>query len=271
MYIIENSSVEDIDFNLSNYINTYLEYGLLAFPSLNIDEINQLKIMKCFGDVLSWKHFSSVDIEDHSVSFNKIEKQFESDQVFIRWHLEHIERYNPQVCASWKMNTFTCDPLAGSTGFIDARIIYQRLPNEWKIFLDNVFVIDPENKDFERKCVQKHRNDKRNILKLSPYLYENIIVKVGDNKPSTSEFNLFREINEWFSYQVLCVEKDKIWWNWNKGDLLLVDLSTMIHSVKGGFLPGERIFSRYWGYEKEEDFIMYTDIKFNERFGLKNA
>lgn len=271
MYILKNSSLEDIDINIINYTNIYLKYGLLAFANLNIDEINQLKLMKSFGKRLGWEYFSSVDLEDHSVSFAKAKKQVKSDELFILWHLEHIERPNPQVCATWKMNNFNCDKDAGSTGFIDARILYERLPDEWKLFLDNVFVIDPENQNYQRKCVQKHKHNKKNVLKLSPYSHENIIVRVGNNQPSISDFDLFKEINEWFSYQVLQVEEDKIWWNWTEGDLLLVDLSTMIHCVKGGFLLGERIFSRYWGYEKEEDFEMYTDIKFNERFHLKNG
>ena len=151
MYIIKNSSVEDININLSNCTNKFLEYGLLAFQNINIDDIDQLKLMKSFSEVLNWNYFSPIDTEDHSVSFNLRKKQIGSEDIFILWHLEHIERPNPQVCASWKMNKLTCNPSAGSTGFIDARILYERLPNEWKLFLDNVFVVDPENKNFERK------------------------------------------------------------------------------------------------------------------------
>lgn len=271
MYIIKNSSLEDINANLPSYTNAYLEYGLLAFDKIKISQMEQLDVMKSFSKTLDWQWFSTVDTEDHSVSFDLYGDNVTSKDVFIPWHLEHVERPNPQVCATWNMNKITCDNFSGSTGFVDARILYERLPSEWKLFLDNVFVINPESKSLERRCVQRHKNNNKNILKLSPYAHKNAIVRVKDSQPSLSDLNLFREINEWFSYQVLCVEKDKIWWNWSEGDLLLVDLSSMIHCVKGGFFPGERIFSRYWGYEKKEDFMMYSNMKFNERHGLKNG
>ena len=41
----------------------------------------------------------------------------------------------------------------------------------------------------------------------------------------------------------------QLWWEWGKGDLLIVDLFCIYHAVKGGFALGERIIDRVYEYE----------------------
>jgi alpha-ketoglutarate-dependent taurine dioxygenase len=49
----------------------------------------------------------------------------------------------------------------------------------------------------------------------------------------------------------------QLWWEWGKGDLVIVDLFCMYHAVKGGFLLGERILDRIYEYEYQSRFLQY--------------
>jgi alpha-ketoglutarate-dependent taurine dioxygenase len=265
MYKVKNCSYEKIINNIESYIEIFLESGLIIFPELKITEIQQKNIMDIFGRKINWGYIDKVDTEDHLVTFKLRNKQISSNDIFVKWHLEHIERPNPQVGASWNMITFSCQEDSGSTGFIDSCKIYNMLPNEWKSFMDNAFVISCFEGAEERKCVIPHRNTGLNILRLSLLEDDEVLTKVYGKKASKKDNDLFKEVKKWFINQVKNKDDYKIWWKWKEGDLILVDLSRMIHSVKGGFSVGERIFTRYWAYEKKEDYDMYAHPEYNER------
>ena len=138
--IIKNSSLKDIKSNIDNYINLFLENGLLIFPKINLNEQDQDQIMQLFGQRLNWGYITQSQSEDHLVTFNRYTKNVSSNEIFIEWHLEHVERAKPQVATSWRMTKFICPHKSGSTGFIDACTVYSNLKDEWKFFLDNCFL-----------------------------------------------------------------------------------------------------------------------------------
>ena len=88
-----------------------------------------------------------------------------------------------------------------------------------------------------------------------PYspIYEDFLYSVNKEHPSKKDIKLFNEIVAWYKEQVEDNVNIQNWWEWSNGDLLIVDLSYMIHAVKGGFTPGQRIFSRYWIFVNETD------------------
>ena len=267
--IIKNCSLKDIKFNIDNYINLFLENGLLIFPKINLNDEEHYETMKLFGHYLNWGYISSPHPEDHSVTFEMIKQKVDpgyaevtkknGHDLFIDWHLEHVERARPQVAASWRMDKFTCSDQFGATGFIDASALYYRMNDEWKTFLDNSFVKNTFRLNIERPCVIPHLNSGKKILRLHPYDNGEILCRVGLNEPSDSDMRLYEEITKWIFNEIVEKEQDAFWWNWSEGDLILIDLSTTIHSVTGGFLPEERSFSRHWAYRLEEDFDLYKN------------
>jgi alpha-ketoglutarate-dependent taurine dioxygenase len=265
MYKVENCSYEKIISNIQSYIEIFLENGLIIFPELKITEIEQKNIMDIFGKRVNWGFIDKVDTEDHLVTFNLNNKIKNLNEIFINWHLEHVERPNPQVGASWNMVTFSCQEGAGSTGFIDSCKIYNILPKKWKLFMDTAFVISSFKGAKERKCVALHRNTGVEVLRLSLLDNDEVLTRVYGKKASKKDNDIFKEIKKWFIHQVENKDDYKIWWNWKEGDLIIVDLSRMIHSVKGGFSVGERIFTRYWAYEKKEDHDIYAYPEYNKR------
>jgi|688.fasta_scaffold02418_15 alpha-ketoglutarate-dependent taurine dioxygenase len=267
--IIKNSSLKDIEFNIDKYIKLFLENGLLIFPKVNLNDEEHYQLMQLFGHELNWGYIAQSFPEDHSVTFEMIKQEVDPGYVevinesghdlFINWHLEHVERVRPQVAASWRMDKFTCSNEFGATGFIDASALYDRLKDEWKQFLNNSFVKNPSGLNIERPCVISHLNSGKKILRLHPYSNGEILCRVGLNEPSDSDMRLYQEITEWVFNQIVEKEQDAFWWNWSEGDLLLIDLSTTIHAVTGGFLPEERSFTRHWAYHLKEDYDLYNN------------
>lgn len=262
--VIKNSSLNDIKFNLDNYINLFLETGLLIFPKINLNKDEQSSIMQMFGQKLNWGHITESHPEDHLFTFQMIKEKNFTDDLFIDWHLEHVERVKPQIAASWKMDKFTCSNESGKTGFINASDLYDRLNDEWKNFLNNCYIKNTSHLNIERPCIISHLNTGRKILRMHPYNNDEIPCRVGSNEATTADIKLYKQITEWVFDQVVKKEEGSFWWKWNEGDLILIDLSNTIHAVTGGFLPGERSFSRQWAYSAKEDFDMYAKPMFSE-------
>lgn len=263
--IVKNSSLKNIESNIDDYIKLFLENGLLIFPKINLNDTEQSDFMSLFGQNLNWGYIDQPYPEDHLVTFEMIKDQESSiDDLFIHWHLEHVERARPQVAASWRMDKFTCSNEFGATGFIDSSALYYRLNDEWKTFLDNCFVKDVDSLNIERPCVISHFNNHKKILRIHPYHNGEVLCRVDLSQPSSLDIKLYKEITEWIFVEIVEKQQDAFWWNWSEGDLILIDLSRIVHAVKGGFLPGERSFTRHWAYRDKIDYDLYTKPIFSK-------
>jgi len=263
--VIINSSLKNIESNVDDYIKLFLENGLLIFPKINLNDTEQSDFMSLFGQNLNWGYIDQPYSEDHLVTFEMIKDQERSvDDLFIHWHLEHVERARPQVAASWRMDKFTCSNEFGATGFIDSSALYYRLNDEWKTFLDNCFVKDIDSLNIERPCVISHFNNDTKILRIHPYPNGEVLCRVGLSEPSSLDIKLYKEINEWIFAEIVEKQQNVFWWNWSEGDFILIDLSRIVHAVKGGFLPGERSFTRHWAYRDKIDYDLYTKPIFSK-------
>jgi len=267
--IITNSSSKDIEFNIDDYIELFLENGLLIFPKINLDNKEQSELMQLFGQKLNWGYIDKAYTEDHLVTF-EITKGYQrsADDLFIDWHLEHVDRARPQVAASWRMDNFTCSNEFGATGFIDSSALYYRLNDDWQTFLDNCFIKDTNSLNIERPCVISHFNSGRKILRLDPHPSNEVLCRVGTSEPSSLDIKLYEEITQWVFTEIVKKQQDSFWWNWSEGDFILIDLSRMVHAVKGGFLLGQRSFTRHWAYRDKADYELYTQPIFPKEVDL---
>ena len=249
---IDELSFDDIQKNIDKYFNLFLKYGLVCFKRSFFDIFEQKKITELFAKKLNCNYISSQDNEDHSFTFNKNIKLMSKDEIFIPWHLEHVQREHPQVAASWNMLSFKCEAGVGNTGFVNAIDLYNEMPIEWKSFLNMCDIMSESGYFLPRKCIQNHRIKDEKIIRLSPN-YEDILYSVNKKYPSKKDIKLFNKIVDWHKKQVEDNVNIQNWWEWSNGDLLIVDLSCMIHAVKGGFTPSQRIFSRYWIFINQSD------------------
>ena len=255
---IDDSSYSNILENIDNYIEIFLKNGLVCFKKIYLSTTEQEKIMNLFGEKLKWNYISNIHTEDHSHSISRHGVDISKDQIIIVWHIEHLERVYTQVSASWNMTKFTCPKGHGNTGFIDSSYLYSLMPYDWQEFLKLIIVTHETMKFPHRRCVIAHRNSKKNILRLSPDLNEDVLINVKGNVPSNQEASYFDEIKKWYCDQIQNNESVKMWWEWDEGDFMIPDLLYMIHCVKGGFTSDNRQFTRNWAYAKKSDFLRYT-------------
>lgn len=261
--ILDDNSYSDIIFNIDKYTDLFLQRGVLVFKKLNLNANEQESITKAFGKKLDWGHISLFDEEDHSFTINTFGKQsYTNNDILIPWHLENSHKNDRQIASSWNMITLTCDKNSGTTGFVHSSDILSNMNDDWVKFLrrakvtnsleDSYNLIDnvPQKPKIEvRSCLVKHRNTEVEIINLSPRYHQDVLYSVDELRPSQSDIDTFQQIKKWIDLTVQSYENNpNHWLTWDLGDLVLIDLTTIFHAVKGGFSIGERKFRRYWAY-----------------------
>ena len=255
---IKDSSYNDIVANVDDYIKMFLDNGLVCFKKIYLSALEQEHVINLFAEKLKWKFVSDIHTEDHHYTMSLNDKIFDKDEIIIDWHIEHLERKYAQVATSWNMTKFTCPKGHGNTGFIDSSYVYSLMPDDWQEFLKSI-VVTYRTMDFpHRRCVIKHRNSGKDILRLCPHFAEDLLISVNGNDPSNQEFLLFDQVKQWYCDQIKNNESIKMWWEWDEGDFIIPDLLYIIHAVKGGFTSGNRQFTRNWAYRNKEYFELYT-------------
>ncbi len=261
--ILDDNSYSDIIFNIDKYTDLFLQRGVLVFKKLNLNANEQESITKAFGKKLDWGHISLFDEEDHSFTINTFGKQsYTNNDILIPWHLENSHKNDRQIASSWNMITLTCDKNSGTTGFVHSSDILSNMNDDWVKFLrrakvtnsleDSYNLIDnvPQKPKIEvRSCLVKHRNTEVEIINLSPRYHQDVLYSVDELRPSQSDIDTFQQIKKWIDLTVQSYENNpNHWLTWDLGDLVVIDLTTIFHAVKGGFSIGERKFRRYWAY-----------------------
>ena len=241
------------------------ESGLVAITGNKATENEQLEIAIAFGDRCNWipnsnkKNFYTYK-EDHSLTFlEKLKsepcaEELLDERILVNWHLEHIHKRPMYVGAIWVMKTFNCSRFDGMTGFVDACELIDELKSDEVEFLKCCRIRYDEN-NLIYKSVQNtisytelnhvpaidiHRTNSKNILRLTPAFDGEHLVSFKNREPSVSEVATFSEIKNKICNLVWKNRNIQFWWTWEEGDLLIVDLSRMYHSVTGGFKIGQR-------------------------------
>ncbi len=277
---IENVSSKEILLNINKYLDLFLADGVIHFKKLFATTKEQWDITCAIGEHFGFlpnltlkeemrPPFYCVENEDHKNTFNRhlsgptnISRK---KSIFIEWHMENIHQDNPQIAASWNMIKFKCDPSSGTTGFVNMAKIFSIIPEEWISFLkkikikstthtDNtgtILFLDDHSSGTERPIIQKHYKTNVPVVRMGFYPNENLLSSVDGLDPSEEDIFLFKQIEGYISEEVLNNSDIQHWISWDEGDLVLVDLFTMAHAVRGGFSLGERIFSRVWCYQQE--------------------
>jgi alpha-ketoglutarate-dependent taurine dioxygenase len=233
----------------------------------------QGQITEAFASKLNWGYISNPHAEDHNFTIGRNEKFCSSREILIPWHLENCHKSDPQIASTWHMQKMVCDSECGKTGFINSIDILEQMDKDWVDFLSKCKIVNSLKNTYDtvngvivkpnifaRSAIGVHRNTGEKILKLSPKSEKDSLLLYDDNSPSKNDISIFSDIKIWFENKINEFDNDENYWlNWNLGDLVIIDLSTIIHAVRGGFLSGERIFNRYWAYSDSESFFRSID------------
>jgi len=269
--VVDSPSFDNIILNIEDCAKEFLKDGVVAYRNANFSKEQQLSLMTKLGDFLGWSPNSSSkrkDFYEENHARLGVEKKDRKtkDDIILRWHMEHTEYKNPIVGATWNMHLFTCDPSIGRTGFVDTTKIYKELIPEWQEFLSNCVEIvtkttsfDQESNSFvsetfEIPCVENHWITNEPTVRIDLDNEDVIGIKFKDKKEVTAkDLELFSSIKKFVISEIFSNNNNLLTHEWNQGDIIIVDLFKMAHSVFGGFYPEERGFYGYWAYRDEHE------------------
>lgn len=260
---VNDASYLEVILNINKYVQLFLRHGVVVFKRINLKNNEQELVTKAFGEKLNWGHISNFDEEDHSFTILTFMKEnYKSNDILIPWHLENCHKNDRQIAGSWNMITLNSAKDSGTTGFVHSSDILFNMNNDWVEFLrrakvtnsleDSYDLIDdvPQKSKIEvRSCLVKHRNTEVEIINLSPRYDQDVLYSIDELSPSQDDLDTFQQIKKWIDLTVQSYKNNPDHWlTWDLGDLVVVDLTTIFHAVKGGFSIGERKFRRHWAY-----------------------
>lgn len=287
--------IEEFVKNIDLYKDEFIKENILLFRGANLTEEEQVGVQKIINQ--SFGSFPSTHTqmrnttdytEDHRDIKNKI------DDIILSWHIEHPYFDNPIVLGLWNMILFDPSNEGGHTLFVSCTDAYKMLSLEEQDFLnlcyhkeqtypplqDMIVSLKENNIDFCFKIVQKHWLTNEPVLRMRfP------IAKEADMSPALEDINKFSmlysverrvpTLEEKMQYHKICQkivrflhsEEDYVKiQKWQQGDLLLVDIHSLIHAVTGGFTSEKRKFLGLWSYQHD----LLTQPKINVEKRLQN-
>lgn len=171
------------------------------------------------------------------------------------WHIECPMNEWPQIASAWTMPWKICPPEQGATGFCDYQDLYDILDGDLQEFLrtepayindvryssehthlDGYPVSPGYNGEFIRPVALPHPVTGKYSIRHSPCLATGFISEGLDE-----QMLRFKEAVREYT------NNNHYFWEWTIGDLLIVDLWRMAHTVSD-FPLGERTMVGTWGY-----------------------
>jgi len=279
-----------------DWFSAFSESGILRFRGQGPwSQIERLGALDFVGSRFGWRASRPDQIteplftyeEDHSHTFGMSDDRGAANEEFVPWHVESPNWFFPQIAAGWWFTRVACRRGVGLTGFVDARDVWELLPDRFRDLalsarfcgfdqggfgkiesfeagelLDGrlpVTFTDVDGKSFTQyahRIVEDHLCSDAKVLRLFPsYGVEAIsgenpgmAVFVDDRPAIEEDWAGLREMYEWVASTVR--KRDlQHWVQWEEDDFAIVDLHAGYHAVSGGFDPKDRSFKGIWGHE----------------------
>lgn len=243
--------------NIEYYKTKFVQDSVLSFRNANLSHEEQVFFHQNLGNYFGWYSYKGSGnnyVENHA--HNIYLPTSGPDDVMAKWHLEHVYYSNPICASTWSMHKFNTDENNGKTYFIDMSKIYLKLSSEWQTFLDKCTmdsgvsnIPDLFYKSDDYPVVQKHWITDEKVIRIAVTEKIEQSLKYYNGKiPSENEQKTFSEIYTFILNEIWDNKNNIIFHKWNQGDVLIVDIFKLCHSVTGGFKPEEREFRGMWGH-----------------------
>jgi alpha-ketoglutarate-dependent taurine dioxygenase len=273
--IVQVDSVEDAISKLSTAVSAFNSNGVLVLRGAKLSLEDQILFTKKLGDIYYWNFSSHAPQSTIDTSIyqgghsDNLEKEYNQnkDEYVLDWHIEQVYYVHPILAGVWNMETFTAPAGSGDTRFVDSIELYGLYSEEDRDFLAKSIVVwdkpAPHGKGpFYTKVVDAHPISGLPLLRVETDQGSYAMPKLHtyDGEPATQD-----QIDRLDG--LLATLKDNLNNNkairysqhWQQGDLLIVDLFRMYHSVMGGFSAGQRKFTGIGIRPKVYDNSMYTN------------
>lgn len=275
--VISISSYEDALSRIDDIAQVFEEDGVVVLRghAFSLDEHRD--IVKPLGDRYGWSISSSSEpaILDSAVypgghSDNPdMNTEHTKEDYMLDWHIEQVYYIYPILAGAWNMTRFTAEKGIGNTRFVDSTALYKDLSREEQEFLDKSVVIwdKPFNLGkgpFYTKAVDYHPRSGEPVIRVETdqgcYLHPEL--HLWDRQEPTEEQSvMFKAIMQKIKTRLNEDTDIRLTQEWEQGDLLIVDLFRMYHSVMGGFRYNERVFTGIGIRPEVHDNSLYTDVE----------
>lgn len=259
---LQFTSLEEIKNNIDVYYDKFVQDSILVLRNANLSEEDHFTLQKILGDRFGWFPNTSNGIEDRyreNHAPNGILTEENKDTVVLDWHIEHPFFKNPIVGALWNMYTFNIDEDRGKTYFLDTRLIYKNMTEDWKNFLDkcvaNAYSYNHTNSMHQCKVITPHWITGEPVIRMQLHRVEtgwHDLYSFDGRTPTTEESNKFLQIGNWIINEIINNEDLRIVHKWNKGDIVIPDLYCLAHAITGGFNPKDREFTGLWSSQFDQ-------------------
>lgn len=259
--------IDDIKLNWDKYQNILLKDGLFVLRNANVSLDEQKKIQEIIGTAMNCfpneEDKADLDyVETHEIVQRTIKAN--KDEVLLNWHIEHAEFDNSMVLGIWSMEIFTAEPGHGNTVFVNTTDLYNKLPAEDREFLKSSIAVFPagmvssdlqwgqdeliQSNSLTGPFIREHWITKEPIVRIS-FWVDQWLSKMADRATSEEDKIRFKQLFDYFWKEVKENKENWIVQEWQQGDLLIVDLQKMAHTVLGGFSPKDRKLQGVFSYE----------------------
>ena len=334
--VLDNVTLDDLTKYPEDFEDILDQYPLVLFPKLNATEKQKDVIAEVFGLLSPNDHVSK-----YEVTYNHMFKVMEdmgktslqdtllasrgpggvdphSSPKMNPWHYENNEMLNPPVHGLWSMDKFPKERGIGRTGFIDGRLIYDRMPDHLREFSHRVQTVSvpgfmpvdidwfrdqayrtvaqgepfwipvPETSDAivvnPKPLAMEHPVTGRYVIRsVTPFppadpgkrpkemwrLWHESEMPKNNTWGETygavykHDFDIYANGGQQFLeegcdpqllfdfktwlYEYIETETNQFWLQWDEGDLLALDIFSLMHAVEGGFNKNERLLrGRYY-------------------------
>jgi alpha-ketoglutarate-dependent taurine dioxygenase len=257
--IVSVSSSSDAYNQIDSIARIYEDTGLLVLRGHLFSIEEQSEIAKLLGDRFNWNVHSNalptaldsaIYLGGHADNADRNYDQTANEYV-LDWHIEQVYYTDPILAGIWNMTSFTATPGTGTTRFVDSIELFNTYNKEDRDFLaKSVVKWDKPSPlgsgPFFTKVVDAHPINGSPTLRVETdqgcYLMPELILFDGDN-PSPEQIERLEGLLETLKLKLNDDESIRYVQNWEQGDLLIVDLFRMYHSVMGGFGYGQRKFT----------------------------
>jgi len=149
-FTYSNLSLSDARNDLTTVIEKFKKHKFVEFNNSNPTDEERFSLMFDIGLLLGWKldydepgvpQFTYEETHKFSCGLAKQENRNNQNDVVVAWHLEHPHTRFPQVGALWHMEHKSCAKEAGSTGFIDANVLFNLLSPDDQEFLEHCQIV----------------------------------------------------------------------------------------------------------------------------------
>lgn len=237
----------------------FKDIGVVVIRGHNFSDEEHTSLCLVLGDSLGWNMNSNAETRYKSGTYKGGHSDLEDDRAYtikadeylLDWHIEQVFYVSPILAGLWNMHKFTAPSGSGRTNFMDSCKLYETFTPEEQNFLDKSVMYWKKQSDdgsgpYYTKAVASHPISGKPTLRIEtdrgcevpPELY-----LLDKKEPSEQEKQKFKDLVSSLKTRLLEDRDLLIQQDWQEGDLLIVDLFRMYHSVFGGFDRGQREFT----------------------------